>query len=100
MSIKRALPLADPAAWIRRAKAGEQDRGPTRNRITLVSDAEAEQLDVAVGDFGLAGGCGLALHGDQRLAVLLAFTLARLRLVIAGDHHGPIGPLAAGVLRA
>src|SRR5204863_1487406 len=26
-----------------------------------------------------------------------ALALARLRLVIAGDHHGPVGALAAGI---
>src|SRR6187402_598541 len=64
-----------------------------------VSNAEAEQLDMAVGGFRLAHGRCLALHGHQRLPVLLAFALT-LRLVIACDHHRPIGALAAGVFRA
>src|SRR6266702_1069521 len=61
----------------------------------FASDAEAEQLDVAVAGFGLACGSGLAPYGDQRLLVLLA--LAALRLVIAGDLHGPVGAFAAGI---
>src|SRR4051794_35713837 len=66
---------------------------------SLVSDAKAEQLDVAAAGFWLAGGRSLALHRNQRLPVFLAFSFA-LRLVVARDHHCPIGALAASVFRA
>jgi hypothetical protein len=51
---------------------------------------------VAVAGFGPAWGSGLTFHGNKRLRVSLAF--ARLQLVVAGDHHGPVGALAACIL--
>src|SRR5947209_5466777 len=64
----------------------------------IASNTEAEQLDVAVAGVGLACRSGLALHGRQRFLVLRAF--ARLRLVVAGDLHRPVGPLPAGIFVA
>jgi hypothetical protein len=63
----------------------------------FASNAKAEQLDAAFAGFGPARGSSLAFHGNKRLTIFLAFALARLRLVIACDHHGPIGAFAAGI---
>src|SRR6185437_17076081 len=72
------------------------------------SKAKAEQVDVAFRGGALLGGDHLAFHdgplgrrapGDDP-ALVLAFALSGLRLVVAGDLHRPIGALAAGILGA
>src|SRR3954447_206677 len=89
------------SGWLRIAARSYWPVGEARATMLpawrLASDAEAEQLDVAAAGFGLARRSGFAFHGNEGLLVLLAFAL---RLIVAGDHHRPIGAFAAGVFRA
>ena len=51
-------------------------------------------------DLGRAEGAASRFSQRREAPFLPALALARLRLVIAGDHHGPVGALAACILGA
>src|SRR5437868_12419617 len=71
------------------------DRIVSRCGSRRSSQAKAEQSYMAVGGLRPCRMNGFTFHGNERLPVLAS--LAQLRLVIARDLHGPIGPLAAGI---